>query len=191
MAQGINLLPEITETEARKEVYKKKVNVVAIAALLAVALIFLGLFAYQLFLQTSKSRVEREAKNLEEQILSQKEKEVSQRKLVDKLNQIEVLLSEAVPTASAVANISNVARKASSTSTTSLVVKSDGDVLWGANVKNSKGVGEVFEELEQAEARGVFERMTIESLSKEEDEDFIITVSLDFKPRGVLNNESQ
>ncbi len=191
MAQGINLLPEITESEARKEVYKKKVNVVAIAALLAVALIFLGLFAYQLFLQTSRSRVEREAKNLEEQILSQKEKEVSQRKLVDKLNQIEVLLSEAVPTASAVANISSVVKKAGDTSTTSLVVKSDGDMLWGANVNNSKGVEAVFTELALAEARGVFERMAIESLSKDENEPFIITVSLDFKPRGVIGDESQ
>ena len=79
MAQSINLLPRVTEAQARKEVYKKKINVTSIAALLAVALVFLGLFAYQLFLQTSRTRVERQSQIKEEEISSQKEKEISQR----------------------------------------------------------------------------------------------------------------
>ena len=88
MAQGINLIPKVSKGDSRRIVYKKKINVVAIASLLTVAVIFLALFAYQLFLQTSRNRVESRVMAVRDQIKTQQTKEISQRALVDKLNEI-------------------------------------------------------------------------------------------------------
>src|SRR3989344_8845931 len=141
MAQGINLLPELTEQEVKKEFYQRKISVVSIAALLCVALILLGIFAYQLFLQTQRSRVEADAKNLEKQILDQQSKEILQRTLTDKLNQIQIILSEVVPVSSAVANISNLARESGGISINSINLKSDGDVSLEGAASNSRVLG--------------------------------------------------
>lgn len=185
MAQGINLLPEITETQSRTEVYKKKVNVVAISALLAVAIIFVGLFAYQLFLQTSRSRVENEAKELQDQILSQQTKEISQRTLVDKIGEIDKLLGEAVPTASAVANITRVAKKSGNVSVVKLVVKDDGDVIFSGRAKTTTSIQKLFQNLIGSGLLATFGDVSLESLSKEEGEPYTFTINMDFKPRGL------
>ncbi len=185
MAQGINLLPELTEKESRKEVYKRKVNVISIAALLAVALIFLGLFAYQLFLQTSKTRVDRESGNLEEQISLQLPKEVAQRVLVDKLNQIDKLLSEGVPVASAVANVSDLARGSGRISINTLRISSDGDVVVSGTAADSNTLGKFFKTLISTDIRNIFDKVTLSNLSGEKAEPFSFTIEMDFKPKGL------
>lgn len=190
MAQSINLLPRITEDQARKEVYKKKINVTSIAALLAVALIFLSLFAYQLFLQTSRSRVDRQSQNIEEEISSQKEKEISQRALIDKLDQIDSLLGSAIPNASAVANISDIAKKSGNISIGNVSIQSDGDVTFGGVATDSKKIEKLIKELISSEERGIFGAITLQNLSREEDEPYNFTINMDFLLKGLKSNEN-
>ena len=187
MAQGINLLPEITESESRGVVYKKKINVVAIASLLAVAVIFLALFAYQLFLQTSRSRIENRAKDVQDQIQTQQTKEISQRTLVDKLTEIDRLLSQAVPSAKAVSEIRKVAKSSGNVSIIRLSIKSDGDLIVGGSTNSSRSIQRLFKGLIDSEALEKFGDVSLESLSKEAGEPFIFTLNMDFKPKGLNN----
>lgn len=189
MAQGINLLPEQSERESKKEVYKKKINVVAIASLFTVALIFLGLFAYQLFLQSARSRVETQAKDVQDQVTAQKAKEVSQRTLVDKLNQIDSLLDQAVPSAEAVSEIRKLAKKSGNISITVLSVKSDGDLVFGGSTNSTINIQKLFQEIIGSEQIDNFGAITLESLSKEEGQPYLFTLNMDFKPRGLVNSE--
>lgn len=186
MAQGINLLPELTEREARKEVYKRKVNIVSIAVLLSVAVILVGLFAYQLFLQTSRSRAERESENLENQILDQKEKEIAQLALVDKLNQIDKLLNEGVPTASAVATVSDLASGSGGVSITSFKIKSDGDVLLAGTARNSRTLEKFFESLISKNIKATFDNIILINLSGERGKPYDFSIDMDFKPKGII-----
>ena len=186
MAQGINLLPELTEQEVKKEFYRRKISVVSIAALLSVAIVLLGIFAYQLFLQTSRSRVEREAKSIEKQILEQQDKEILQRTLVDKLNQIRVILSEAVPISSAVANISNLARESGGISIKSVDLKSDGDVSLAGAASNSRALGRFFNAVISSETQKIFDQIVLNHLSRDKGSPFNFSINMDFKPRGLI-----
>jgi len=187
MAQGINLLPEISDKDTRTEVYKKKVNVIAITSLLAIALIFMGLFAYQLFLQTSRSRVEGESKEKQEQILTQQTKEISQRTLVDKVTEIDKLLGEAVPTARAVATLSDIAKKSGDVLVVKLSVRSDGDVIFSGTTGSTTSIQKLFRNLIDTGILSTFANVSLESLSKEEDQPYNFTINLDFLPRGLKN----
>ena len=190
MAQSINLLPKVTEAQARKEVYKKKINVTSISALLAVGLIFLGLFAYQLFLQTSRSRVDRQSQNIEGEISNQREKEISQRALVDKLDQIDSLLSAAIPNASAVANISAIAKKSGDISVDQVSIQADGDITFGGVATNSKKIQKLINELISSEEKGIFGVISLQNLSKEEGEPYKFTIDMDFLLKGLKPNEN-
>lgn len=187
MAQGINLLPDKTERESFVVGYKKKVNVVAIASLLFVAVIFLTLFAYQLFLQTSRSRVENQAVNAQDQIQTQQTKEISQRALVDKLTEIDRLLNQAVPSAEAVSEIRKVAKSSGNISIERLSIKSDGDLIFGGSTRSTLNIQKLFKDLIASEALENFADVSLESLSKEEGEPFVFTLNMDFKPRGLDN----
>lgn len=186
MAQGINLLPELAEAEAKKGIYKRKVNVVSIAALLSVAVILLGLFAGQLFLQTSRTRVESESKNLEDQIASFKSKEIAQRALVDKLDQIDRLLNESIPVSSAVANISTLTKKNGSINLTRLNVKSDGDVQISGTAANSSSLGKFIKALISEQTKKIFDSIDLSDLSKEKETPYNFTIDMDFQLKGLV-----
>ncbi len=190
MAQSINLLPRVTEAQARKEVYKKKINVTSIAALLAVALVFLGLFAYQLYLQTSRTRVERQSQLKEEEISSQRQKEISQRALIDKLDQIDSLLASNIPNASAVANIADIAKKSGNIAIDQVSIQSDGDITFGGIATDSKKIEKLIKELISSEERGIFGAITLQNLSREEDEPYNFTINMDFLLKGLKPNEN-
>lgn len=184
MAQEINLLPQLTEKEVSREVYKKKVNVSAIAALLGVVVILLGLFSYQLFLQTSRTRVDREAKNIEDQIQQQQTKEISQRALVDKLNQIEKLLNEAPPVSSAVANVLKLSKEGN-ISLSQVSVKSDGDVQVAGTSTTSTLLGKFFKALADVDEK-IFAKINLSNLSKEAGEPYQFTIDMDFQLKGLI-----
>lgn len=187
MAQGINLIPEVSKGESRRIFYKKKINVVAIASLLTLAVVFLTLFSYQLFLQTSRSRVESRVKTVQDQIQTQQIKEISQRALVDKLNEIDRLLTQAVPSSKAVSEMRKIAKSSGNISIKRLSIKSDGDLVFGGSTNSTLSIQKLFKGLISSDALENFGDVSIESLSKEEGEPFIFTLNMDFKPRGVGN----
>ena len=185
MAQGINLIPEVTEGESREIVYKKKINVVAIASLLTVAVVFLALFAYQLFLQTSRSRVESRAADVQDQIQVQQTKEISQRTLVDKLTEIDRLLTQAVPSSKAISEIRKIAKSSGNISIKRLSIKSDGDLVFGGSTDSTLSIQKLFKGLISSDALENFGDVSLESLSKEQGEPFVFTLNMNFIPRGL------
>lgn len=185
MAQGINLLPEIGEEQKKKINIKRKINVLAITALLAVAIILFGLFSYQLFLQTSRTRIQRESKNLESQILEKSALEISQRSLVDKLNEIDKILSEAIPISSAVANIRSLSQKSAGVTVTSIDVKADGDVTVTLSSGSSTAIETFIETLISEGVKPIFDEATLTNLSREKGDPFSFTIDMDFQPRGL------
>lgn len=85
---SINLLPQIAEKEIKTGVYKQKVNIFSIAALLVVFAIVAGLFAYQLFLATRSSALDSNTETQRQIIRDNFETEIKQRALVDKLQAV-------------------------------------------------------------------------------------------------------
>ncbi|MEX0616782.1 MAG: hypothetical protein WD231_03175 [Candidatus Woykebacteria bacterium] len=186
MAQGINLLPQIAEDEAKKEVYKRKLNVSSIGALLGVSAILVGIFSYQLFLQTTRSRVEKESQRLEGEIVAQKEKEISQRALVDKLNQIQKTLDEEVPVSSAVANISNLAEESGAVKIENIDVNSDGDVSIGGVANNSASLSKLIKAIISERYTPKFNKVILSNLSNENKSSYKFVIDMTFIPRGLV-----
>ncbi len=183
--RDINLLPELSQKDVRAEVYKRSASVTSVAALLFVALVLVGLFAYQLFLKTSTSRTESNAKDLQNQILNQKSKEITQRSLVDKLNEIDVLLKGAVPTSSVAASLTKLAKGSGAISLTQLTVKSDGSVAVSGTANGSASLSRFLKTLVSKDLESSFGKVVLDNLSAEKGSPYNFSVNMNFIPVGI------
>ena len=122
-----------------------------------------------------------------DQIKTQQTKEISQRALVDKLNEIDRLLNQAVPSSEAISEIRKIATRAGNVSIERLSIKSDGDLVFGGSTNSTLSIQKLFKDLINSKSLENFGDVSLESLSKEEGEPFIFTLNMDFKPRGLGN----
>lgn len=165
-ATGINFLPEVAEKEIQKGVYKRKINVVAVGALLAVGLIIFGLISYQLFLSAQAGQLKKDTTKQEARFTEKRsdgstlaEIEIKNEALIDKLNKAEKFLKEQLPGSVAIgetqtaANTDADAANAPEISLKKLNLTSDGTYLvtgfatnsqvfntWVTNLTNTNGL---------------------------------------------------
>ena len=191
MAAGIELLPEGTEKEAKKGVYKRSVNVIAIAALLIVAAVLFGLFGYQMFLSASARSIETKTKDAEQQILSQSGKEATRRLLVDKLETTSNFLSSQLVYSEGFKEILSILNKSGAKLTNS-EFGSDGVFRIIGKSKNSKVLGKLIGGLIDEARVGTFDQVELVDLSKEASEEdkaepYVFTIDMKFLKKGLMS----
>lgn len=191
MAAGIELLPEGTEEEAKKGVYKRSVNVIAIVALLIVAAVLFGLFGYQMFLSASARSIETKTKDAEQQILSQSGKEATRRLLVDKLETTSNFLSSQLVYSEGFKEILSILNKSGAKLTNS-EFGSDGVFRIIGKSKNSKVLGKLIGGLIDEARVGTFDQVELVDLSKEASEEdkaepYVFTIDMKFLKKGLMS----
>ena len=191
MAAGIELLPEGTEEEAKKGVYKRSVNVIAIVSLLIVAAVLFGLFGYQLFLSASARSIETRTKDAEQQILSQSGKEATHRLLVDKLETTSNFLSSQLVYSEGFKEILSILNKSGAKLTNS-EFGSDGVFRIVGKSKNSKVLGKLIGGLINEARAGTFDQVELVDLSKEDSEEdraepYVFTIDMKFLKKGLMS----
>lgn len=191
MAAGIELLPEGTEEEAKKGVYKRSVNVIAIVSLLIVAAVLFGLFGYQMFLSASARSIETKTKDAEQQILSQSGKEATRRLLVDKLETTSNFLSSQLVYSEGFKEILSILNKSGAKLTNS-EFGSDGVFRIIGKSKNSKVLGKLIGGLIDEARVGTFDQVELVDLSKEASEEdkaepYVFTIDMKFLKKGLMS----
>lgn len=191
MAAGIELLPEGTEEEAKKGVYKRSVNVIAIVSLLIVAAVLFGLFGYQMFLSASARSINTKTKDAEQQILSQSGKEATHRLLVDKLETTSNFLSSQLVYSEGFKEILSILNK-SGAKLTSSEFGSDGVFRIIGKSKNSKVLGKLIGGLINEARVATFGQVELVDLSKEDNEEdkaepYVFTIDMKFLKKGLMS----
>lgn len=109
MEGGINLLPQLTENEIKAGVYRRKINIAALGFIGAVGLIVVSLFLYQLFLTFRAGVIEKRTNSATSKIVENRETEVLNRSLKEKVDQLQNILTTAVPTSTMIEQLDNAA----------------------------------------------------------------------------------
>lgn len=109
MEGGINLLPQLTENEIKAGVYRRKINIAALGFIGAVGLIVVSLFLYQLFLTFRAGVIEKRTNSATSKIVENRETEVLNRSLKEKVDQLQNILTTAVPTSTMIEQLDSAA----------------------------------------------------------------------------------
>lgn len=184
MAEDINLLPEISEEEAKKGAQKRTVNTAAIASLLVVAVILLALFGYQLFLAASATRIEAQTRAAEEQILAQARKEATHRLLVEKLEKASQFLANALPYSEGHSLLTNILKKCECT-LTEAVFKDDGGLSISGDAGSSSNLEKLVTGLTSEETSEAFGRANMDTLVKQSPDPYKFTIDVKFLKKGL------
>lgn len=184
MAEGINLLPQVTEGEVKRASYKRSVNVFAIVALLIVAAILLSLFAYQFFLVSTARRISVQTKTAEETIVQNSDKEINHRSLVEKLQEATKFLATAIPYSDAFDKLTSVLNK-SAVALTDSKFEADGDVTLDGKASSSGQFGKLVDELTSQELTKSYTGVNLVSLTKEIEKPYVFKVDLKYIKKGL------
>jgi Tfp pilus assembly protein PilN len=109
MEGGINLLPQLTEKEIKAGVYRRKINLVALGSVGFIGLVIVALFSYQLFLTVRAGDIENRTQKASEQIRENRETEVLNRSLKQKVEQLQTILTTTIPTSILIKQITEAA----------------------------------------------------------------------------------
>lgn len=185
----INLVPEIAEEEIKKGGYKRKSNIVAILSLLFIGAVIGGLFAVQLALYGWRVKVDSDTKNAESYILSEKEKDINRRSLVEKLKRAESFLNTRIPYSAGVEELINVFKE------TSVVLKNvnfekDDIVSISGEAANSADLDKLITSLISNKTAKTFSTVELVSLVGTKDKPYTFTIDFRFPPKaGWVPNE--
>src|SRR3990172_1971002 len=106
MEGGINLLPQLTEKEIKAGVYRRKINIAALASVGLIGIIIVALFSYQLFLTFRANNIEERTNKATSQIVENKDTEILNRSLKEKVTQLQTILTSEIPTSILIDQIS-------------------------------------------------------------------------------------
>lgn len=165
MESGINLLPEITEKEINSGVYRRKANIVAIGFLVIIGAIVLILISYQVYLRVNASSIEAKSKEAEQRVIENREIEVTNAALKEKLDKIEKFLVSEIPTSTLIDEVSRASRTSSPVSVDGLDADSDGSVIVDGTVISSDVFREWIENLTNTNGQDFFARINLINLT--------------------------
>ena len=183
MVKEINLVPEIAEAEIKKGVYKKKSNLAAVISLLFFGGLIALVFALQALLFIWGEKIERDTKGAEELILSQKEKDITRRALVDKLKKAESFLSTRIPYSAGLGELMAVFKD------TNVILKDasfeeDNVVNISGQAANSADLDKLLNALVGGSAANAFGGLQLVTLSGNKDKPYTFTVDFRFPKPG-------
>ncbi|MDP2671392.1 MAG: hypothetical protein Q8P13_02910 [bacterium] len=188
---SINLLPQVAETEIKKDVYKRKISVAAVASLLAVAGIIIALFGYQLFLSARDRTLTAETTEKTAQITSPENAalEVKQRALIGKLEAITGYLNSNKSTARAFKQIITLA-SSGQVSLSRVELSSAGAITVAGFASTSSNLGRFFDNLTDEKATVSLEKVVASSVSLTSNS-YQFTVRLNYTKPGLLDREEK
>lgn len=191
MESGINLLPEITEKEIKAGVYQKKVNIFALGALGAVGLIILGLIAYRVFLAVNAQTVENRSKTATDNITKYiSDVEIPNDTLKEKLDKIQNLLTNEVPTSSVIDQLTAAAQTSQPVTISGLSAQSDGTILVDGTVTNSDTFREWVNNLTNTNGQDYFSKINVVSLTGDSS-GYKFSLAMNFLKKGVYQPNSK
>ena len=189
MAPDIDLLPEITEEEVKKNAYTRKVNFAAITSLLVVGAILLGLFGYWGFLAANSQRLKSQIGSAEQDILSQSRKEVTRRSLFGRLEEAAKFVTSVFPYSEGVDKIIKFASSSKIELTNKEFDERGNMQITGKFVKPTD-FNSLINKFTAEKESDTFGAVTLISLSKGEDEedssgDFVFTIGIKYLKVGL------
>lgn len=191
MESGINLLPEITEKEIKAGVYRRKVNVAAMATLAVVGVIILALISYQVYLSIRATNVENRSKEAEARIRQNSQVEIINLALKQKLDKIKTILEAEIPTSTLIDKVTEASATSQPIALQGMSAQSDGTVTVEGTAVNSSIFKEWAENLTKNSAQPFFSKVQVVSLTGD-GSGYKFQISLSFLKKGVYTpNESQ
>lgn len=137
MEAGINLLPQLTEAEFKQGVYRRKINIVALASVGVVGIIVLALIGYQIYLKVSADDIQSRTTSAQQKITANQDVEISSLALKQKLDKIEQILTSEIPVSTLVEQVGLAAATSKPITITSLTSDSSGEVFVDGTASDS------------------------------------------------------
>lgn len=193
---GINFLPEVAEKEIAAGVYKRKINLVAIASLLVVGLVIFGLISYQLFLSTQANQLQKDTKKAEDRVSKNVKVEITSQALKEKLDKAEKFLKEQVPGSVAISETNDAANTDGDANSNpeiilkKLALSSDGKYNVTGFATNSGVFGDWVTKLTNANGQTFFAKINMINFTGSPSIGYNFDFTLDFIKRGVYQPSS-
>ena len=166
--QDINLFAEVAQEQAKSGVFRRKINMAAIAALLLTAAAIAALFGYWLFLVSASTRIASQTKDAESEITSRAntDKEITRRALVAKLSDARNFLA-GVARFSIGFDKLIATFKDSGASLKDATLKNDGKVTITGEAGSSDAFGKMVDKLTSEELSATFGQVKLTALTFE------------------------
>ncbi len=193
MEGGINLLPQLTEQEIKAGVYRRKINLAALGMLGAVGVIIVGLFGYQLFLTLRANNIADRTKKAENRIVNNRDVEIANKALAEKIKQAQNILTNEIPTSVLVDELSKAAATQDPIRLTGVTV-SGGDLIVegiavGANP--SENFKAWIENLTSSNGKDYFAAINLATLTGSKAEGYRFSFTMKFLKKGIYTARNE
>lgn len=194
MEGGINLLPQLTEQEIKSGVYRRKINLVALGSVGFVGIVIVALFAYQLFLTLRANSIEDRTGKATSKIVENRDTEILNRSLKEKVDQLQNILTSVVPTSTLIEQISLAAATPQPIKLTSIsVIGNDEITVEGTAVGSdpSTNLKTWIDNLTSDNGKDYFTKINMVSLTGNRFDGYKFNFTMKFIKKGIyeLRNE--
>lgn len=188
---GINLIPEIAENEIKSGVYKRKVNVGALAALAIVGIVIIGILIFQGALALQANSIRNRTSKAESRIRQNQAVEIKALATKEKLDKVAKLLAEAIPASTFVEQISKATVASSPVVITNLTISQNGEAFVDGTVTNSEVFKQWVANLTSKESSEYFAKINAASLTGNPSEGYKFAFKLSFLKKGVYTPNAE
>lgn len=185
MESGINLLPQLTEAELKKGVYRRKINMAAFVTLAIVGVIIILLFAYQIFLKLRADSIESQTQAATAKIHEFKDVEIVNLALKQKLDKITDYLTKEIPKSSLVEQVGNASVTNPAIKITNIQTDEKGKIIVEGTAVNSASFHDWIVNLTNDTGKDYFANIDMTSLSGDRANGYKFVFSMDFLKKGV------
>ncbi|HSX57666.1 MAG TPA: hypothetical protein VLE47_00145 [Candidatus Saccharimonadales bacterium] len=182
---GINLLPQITENEIKTGVYKRKINVVAIAVIGLIGVIILLILLVRGYLYVQSNLLENRRKEAVSSIQKNASVEVKAIATKEKLDKIYTLLTTTIPSSTLVDQIDKAALTSPTIAVTEVDISANGETFVGGSAKTSDVFKQWVGNLTNKAANDYFDKVNLVSFSGNPTDGYKFSIKLSFLKKGV------
>lgn len=188
-ASGINLLPEIAETEIKSGVYKRKVNLVALVVLGAIGVTIVVILILQGALALQANSIRNQTEAAEQEIQKNSLVEIKALATKEKLDKTQQLLEAAIPASTFVAEADKAAA-ASQIKLTGLSISQNGEAFVDGTASNSETFKQWVANLTGENGQEYFAKVNVVSLTGNPSEGYKFSIKLSFLKKGVYEPDA-
>lgn len=183
--EGINLLPQLTEAEINKGVYRRKTIITSIASLGIIGAIIIALIAYQIFLKLSADDIKTRSKKAENQVSQYQEVEIANLALKEKLDKIEQILTSEIPVSTLVNQIGVAALTGTTIKISNISASANGETFVDGTAADSNVFSQWVDNLTSDSSQEFFAKINLISLNRTTEGNYKFSFKMTFLKRGV------